>query len=254
MEKELRFAFVYCAIGGLIVLAGWMGTAHYHAEAVSILAGLGCGMLLYDLLVDLKKGNDMELRAWKFVLGMGAGAFVCWGADELLKPPSGLLVAMILNYLIDALVGENKLPMIVATALDNLSLAYVMGARSAGEDKLLYVYAPGIIYAAACLICMKLKPNAPEGWEQLGSGAVVGVVMYTAVIELAPHMVYDIALDALATNSTQTTTKTRGVATWASGVAVFAMVFAAPALHAAVSAVESKRPVIAGLHQNSQLT
>jgi len=233
---------VYIVIGACITGFGYWGSQDYHVQAVPILAGLGCGMLLYDLFDDMRTSKK-DIRAWVYIVGQGVGAFICWGADRVFGGAAGLLVAVTLNYMIDALVGGNNLPRIIATAFDNVALAYLLGARSErdGLSKGLYVYTPGAIYVGLCLMVMRLKTGLEGNLKLFSEGATVGVILYTAVIELAPHMVENTTPPPTPPSQSAPLPSSEPLEAWVSAVSLFTMLVVAPAMHIAVSSWEKRR-------------
>jgi hypothetical protein len=108
----------------------------------------------------------------------------------------GLLASLVLNFATDALISSS-VSMVIATMFDNAALAYLLGSRAHtidinGGELDMYLYVPGSVYFAIMAI-MRIPPL--QGWAKTlekynyFAGFVMGIVLFTAVIELAPHIV-----------------------------------------------------------------
>lgn len=88
--------------------------------------------------------------------------------------------------------------MILATMFDNLALAYLLGhcSDSACASKFVRVYLPGVMYFGLCagIECLRRSPLMSFNQEvkDVGTGASLGIILYTVIHELAPEMTSDI--------------------------------------------------------------
>ena len=217
--KTAHLYEIYFAVGIFIFALAYWAEQDYHTEVVPILAGMGCGLLLWDLFKEMAreaKQAQKFLAMIETVAGMAMGGFICWGADKAFGEGGGLFVAVGLNFLFDAIIGDEPIK-IMATAFDNMALAYMLGARCAlnNGDETVYVYMPGVLYVVIGWLVTYLRPHAPilpELLTRLYNGSELGIIIYTSVVELAPHIVE---------NDT----------TWVSATALAMMIIVAPLLH-----------------------
>ena len=131
-------------------------------------------------------------------------------ADETLGGGgSGLLVATGLNFAFDGFISDSY-SIIIATAFDNLALAYLLGhcRDESCASVFVRVYLPGILYFVLCASLAAAEKIAPELWDtiqelpigcgcfdlqlkEIGTGAQLGIILYTVMHELAPEMASD---------------------------------------------------------------
>ena len=150
VDVSINAAFAFTA--GAIVFMSYMGDMYYSDDLLPPLAGIGCGLLLWDTVAA---GLEMPYTVSGFkivprlyvVAGMTLAAMVCWAADQA-GEGTGLLIAVSLNFMSDALIAD-ELVMIIATGFVNGVLGYILGSRcnrQADCDRFLYLWLPAIIY------------------------------------------------------------------------------------------------------------
>jgi len=178
-------------------------------DTVPILAAFGTGMLMWGLLVEAANVRDLEnnkserkeltTTAMQYeapitIVGILLAAGICLGADQAGGGSTGLLVATVLNFAFDAFIS-NSYATIVATAFDNLALAYMLGHCSTDcASRFVRVFLPGGLYFVVCasVAWYNDEEHDVHPWlERLGPGAKIGIILYTVLFELAPEMTAD---------------------------------------------------------------
>ncbi len=203
MEED-KGMYVAIGVATLATLGGSLAGYHWHSlYAVPPIAGLGCGLLIWETIIDERKTKSTVKRGLyyelKYYSSCACAVAICFFTDLI---PSGgglgLLVSLLLNFSTDALIST-KVTMVVATTFDNVALTYLLGSRA--RKKLItdfwlsvYLILPAIVYLFAMLIvqCSRLKQWAEKLKDSDSNGFtgfVMGIVLYTSLIELAPHMV-----------------------------------------------------------------
>ena len=227
----------FLLVGGLIVASAYAADSEVvpPEKIVPILAGMGVGMLTWSLILDkAEKGADFVIQAKGYLVigGIALAAGVCYAGDHVGGGGNGLLVAVTLNFMFDAFISDGP-AQIAATSFDNMALAYLLGhcaspsaVPSTEECASAFqrVYLPGILYVGIC-ICFTFLRQRIEGMSlylhNLGTGAQIGIILYTVISELAPHMESD--------------------ELWVEGVAILCALFVAPLLHNALERISEKK-------------
>jgi len=202
MGDEYNMIYAIC-VATLATLGATQAGYYYHSSyAVPPIAGMGCGLLVWETIIDERKKKHVAINAQGELQYYGSCACAvaaCFLMDIIPNGGgAGLLVALVLNFATDALIST-KVPMVVATSFDNAALTYLLGSRAYtnnidGWKLYLYLWAPGAVYLAAMVIMQFPRPNKwaiqlEESPTNYYKGLVIGIMLYTAVIELAPHIV-----------------------------------------------------------------
>jgi len=185
--------------------------------ALPIMASLGCGMLIWETLHNEKKQMKVDELSMRYYGACLAAVTVCWLPDNVGAGNgiASLLVSLVLNFWTDALIIDGP-KMLVATGVDNFALSYVMGARCRVDDdlpggkgcnKFISLGLPALLYFAIVGTLLLLWPRLKREWRdklslgrrffkhdydtKIFPGFVMGVILYTSVVELAPHIKHD---------------------------------------------------------------
>ena len=184
-------------------------------EYLPLVSSLGCGMLIFETLHDDRKQRGVDELSHRYYIACILAVMVCW-LPEIYGSGGGvygLLVSLVLNFVTDSLIIDGA-AMLVATGMDNIALAYVMGSRCmadvacSGSDEFISIYLPAILYFVIVSTfqvwwpMFKKKYNCtgidvsrcfkPDTYKtQVFPGAVMGVILYTSIVELAPHIQHE---------------------------------------------------------------
>lgn len=184
-------------------------------EYLPLVSSLGCGMLVFETLHDDRKQRGVDELSPRYYIACVLAVMVCW-LPEIYGSGGGvygLLVSLVLNFVTDSLIIDGA-AMLVATGMDNIALAYVMGSRCkadvacSGGDKFISIYLPAILYFVIVSTLQVWWPMLKTKYQftginvggcfkpdtyktQVFPGAVMGVILYTSIVELAPHIQHE---------------------------------------------------------------
>ena len=194
-KKLLAFLVAACAITSMAYLGDTRDLS--PGEVVPIVAALGVGMMSMSLINI--KGSAVHSKTLPGILGMVLAAGACYGGNQIGGDEWGLLIAMVFNFAFDALISDSYAS-IAATVFDNMALAYILGNCTGDECASTFtrVYLPGILYFATCAAVSRLLDGTLGGTndgplQSLAVGALIGVMSYIIVVELASEMQSSVA-------------------------------------------------------------
>ena len=121
----------------LMTAAGLL-SYHYHNLDASdvympLLTAAATGTMIWAMAYeekDLVGTRAKPERLDGYVLSAAATVLLCWGGSRLPGAGTGVLVAVSINFIMDALIADTE-SMIWATALDNIVLCCVLGTKAA---------------------------------------------------------------------------------------------------------------------------